>query len=119
MLRVAGCRSSGAGSTMAIIKFCGMTREEDVAVAVDLGIDAVGFVLWPGSPRHIAVDDAAALIAALPPDIIPVGVFVNPSGDDITRSIERAGIRVAQIHGIGGLASGHVECETWFAASLC
>src|SRR5688500_8727108 len=103
---------------MTFIKFCGMTREEDVAAAVDLGIDALGFVLWSGSPRHVALDRAAALIDALPAHVTPVGVFVNPSSDDIARAIGEAGIRVAQIHGMHQIVANDVECEMWFATSL-
>ncbi|MGH9174843.1 MAG: phosphoribosylanthranilate isomerase [Vicinamibacterales bacterium] len=95
-----------------------MTREEDVAAAVESGADALGFVLWPGSPRHVDVDRAAALIGVLPRDVTPVGVFVQPSRDDITRAVERAGIRVAQVHGTADVALSGVSCDVWVAASI-
>lgn len=104
---------------MTVIKFCGMTRAEDVATAIDAGADAVGFVLWPGSPRHVDVERAKVLISGLSSDITPVGVFVQPSREEITRAVEHAGIRVAQVHGVAdaALADG-VGCDVWFAASL-
>ena len=49
------------------IKVCGLTRIDDVAAAAAAGVDAVGFVLWPGSPRATTVATAAQLGAALPP----------------------------------------------------
>ena len=104
---------------MTFIKFCGMTREEDVRAAGDAGVNAVGFVLWPGSPRHVEVDRAKVLIGELAPDVTPVGVFVRPSRDDITRAVEHAGIRVAQVHGSADpTLAERGDCEVWFAVSL-
>ena len=90
---------------MTFIKFCGMTREDDLAVACDLGVDAVGFVLWPSSPRATTVTDLQRLVRRLPPEVIPVGVFVSPSADEISHARD-AGIRVAQIHGRGRVKPG-------------
>jgi phosphoribosylanthranilate isomerase len=102
---------------MTAIKFCGMTRAEDLAVAIAIGVDAVGFVLWPESPRYVDPNQAATLIEGLPQHITPVGVYVRPSDADITRGID-AGIRVAQIHGAPDASLERVPCEVWFAASL-
>jgi phosphoribosylanthranilate isomerase len=102
---------------MTHIKFCGMTRAEDVAAAIDLGVNAVGFVLWPGSPRHVDAVAAARLVRMLPPDITPVGVFVRPSDAEVERALSEIGIRVAQVHArsdVGRIAGG----EVWIAASL-
>ena len=49
------------------IKICGLTREEDLQTAVDAGADAVGFVFYGQSPRHIAPDAAGRLLAGVPP----------------------------------------------------
>jgi phosphoribosylanthranilate isomerase len=104
---------------MTRIKFCGVTRGEDLAVAVELGVDAVGFVLWPDSPRGISIETAARLIAGLPAAITPVGVFVRPSRDEVQRAIEVGGIRTAQIHGVADLSSiAGLRCDSWLAASL-
>jgi phosphoribosylanthranilate isomerase len=83
---------------MTAIKICGITREADAALAVQLGADAIGFVLWPNSPRHADLARVKMITAALPPFVMPVGVFVDPSADDIARAAQ-AGIRLAQIHG--------------------
>ncbi|WP_394424516.1 phosphoribosylanthranilate isomerase [Vreelandella stevensii] len=60
------------------IKFCGFTRHEDVAEAVALGVDALGFVMWPRSARGIDPDALAALAAPVPAFVTRVGLFVNP-----------------------------------------
>jgi phosphoribosylanthranilate isomerase len=80
------------------IKVCGITREDDARAAAGLGVHALGFVFWPGSPRAIAPARAAALIRILPPFITPVGVFVDPAAD-LVAECHAAGIRVAQIVG--------------------
>ena len=59
------------------IKICGLTREQDVRAAVDAGVDAVGFVFYPPSPRYVDARRAVALCALLPPFVTPVGLFVN------------------------------------------
>jgi phosphoribosylanthranilate isomerase len=99
------------------IKFCGMTRTQDVAEAIDLGVDALGFVFWPDSPRHVDFATASRLIGRLPPSITPVGVFVRPTEDEIDRAVRETGIRVAQVHAAAGPLRP-AACEVWLAASL-
>jgi len=103
---------------MTYIKFCGITREQDLATAVELGVSAVGFVLWPRSPRHVDVARVAGLVRMLPPAVVPVGVFVSPARDEIDRAIGEAGIRVAQVHGASRTPLEDLGCEVWIAASL-
>ena len=83
---------------MTAIKICGLTRREDAEAAVEFGAHALGFVLWPSSPRHASVAAVAAIVRHLPPFITPVGVFVNPTTEDIARAAD-AGVRLAQVHG--------------------
>ena len=59
------------------IKICGLTREADVDAAVEAGADAIGFVLWSGSARHVTLARAAELARRLPPFVTPVLLFVN------------------------------------------
>ncbi|MFM2009254.1 MAG: hypothetical protein RIR02_1204, partial [Pseudomonadota bacterium] len=61
------------------IKLCGLTRAEDVQLAVELGADALGFVFYPASPRAVDAKQAAQLLALLPPFVSAVGLFVNAS----------------------------------------
>lgn len=81
------------------VKICGITREEDALRAVRHGADAVGFILWPGSPRAISLERAAAIARVLPPFVLKVGVFVDASPDAIERAAATAGLDVAQLHG--------------------
>ncbi len=81
------------------IKICGLTREADVDDAVAAGADALGFVLYEKSPRHVSVARAAALIARLPPFITPVLLFVNAPADALQRAIQAVPQALLQFHG--------------------
>lgn len=81
------------------VKICGLTRAEDAHLAVALGADAVGFVLWSKSPRVVAPGRAAAIARSLPAFVTRVGVFVNASPDDVRRDVAEIGLDVAQLHG--------------------
>jgi len=81
------------------IKICGITRQEDARLAADLGADAIGFVFWPGSPRHVDIRHAAAIVRGLPPFVTPVGVFVNQSLDEIRTIARFVSLGVIQLHG--------------------
>ena len=82
------------------IKVCGITRIDDAAVAGRADVDAVGFVLWPGSPRAVTVDQAAQLGRALPPWTVRVGVFVAASVDAVAAAVAAAGLGAVQLHGV-------------------
>jgi phosphoribosylanthranilate isomerase len=85
--------------TNRVIKICGITRLSDALHAISHGAGALGFVFWPQSPRYIAPERAAAIIAALPPDVDAVGVFVNESVDGIRAIVATTGISAIQLHG--------------------
>ncbi|MSO50915.1 MAG: N-(5'-phosphoribosyl)anthranilate isomerase [Acidobacterium sp.] len=84
---------------MTTIKICGITRRGDAEAAVAFGANALGFVLWPASPRHTTTAAVAAIVRHLPPFVTPVGVFVNPSADDLAGAAD-SGLRLAQVHGL-------------------
>jgi phosphoribosylanthranilate isomerase len=82
------------------LKICGLTREADVGAAVAAGADAIGFVLWPDSPRAVSAARAAALGRLLPPWTARVGVMVAPSPDDAAAAVRDARLTALQLHGV-------------------
>ncbi len=81
------------------IKICGLTREADVDEAVDAGADALGFVLYARSPRHVTAQRAAELVARLPPFVTPVLLFVNASPAEVRLATELLPQALLQFHG--------------------
>ena len=81
------------------IKICGITREQDLDAVVVAGADAVGFVLYPKSPRYVSPVRAAALARRLPPFVTPVLLFVNANLDDILAATRLIPGALLQFHG--------------------
>lgn len=81
------------------IKICGLTREEDVDAAVAAGADAIGFVLYPKSPRAVTPQRAAELAKRLPPFITPVLLFVNAGATEVIAACAMIAGATAQFHG--------------------
>ena len=86
-------------TTRTRIKICGLTREEDVDAAVTAGADAVGFVMYEASPRHVTPERAAELARRLPPFITPVLLFVNASVAQIGAACDLIPTAFLQFHG--------------------
>jgi len=82
---------------MTAIKICGITRREDAELAASLGASFVGFVLWQDSPRAATLDTVRQITPSLPTTVTPVGVFVDPTADEVMAAAD-AGIQMAQIH---------------------
>jgi phosphoribosylanthranilate isomerase len=82
-----------------MVKICGITNREDALAAIEGGAAALGFNFYPASPRYIAPDQAAAIIAGLPSAIWKVGVFVDESPETMLRIARQAGLDIAQLHG--------------------
>ncbi|MFA5550258.1 MAG: phosphoribosylanthranilate isomerase [Trueperaceae bacterium] len=81
------------------IKVCGITREVDAEAAERAGADAVGFVFAKASKRHVSIERAAELAAALGPFVVRVGVFVDAPLHEVQRAVEVAGLDAVQLHG--------------------
>ena len=81
------------------IKICGLTREVDVDAGVASGADALGFVLYDKSPRHVTLDRARALVRQLPPFVTPVMLLVNASEAFIQEVIDALPQALLQFHG--------------------
>ncbi len=84
------------------VKICGLTREVDVDAAVGLGAQALGFVLYPPSPRAVTPERAGQLASRLPAFVTPVLLFVNASADEVLRACERVPGAWLQFHGDEG-----------------
>jgi len=86
------------------IKFCGLTDPADADAAVQAGAWALGVILWPGSRRHCRTAVAARIAAAHRRRTQIVGVFVNPTLDQVARAAEEIGLTMLQLHGDEGPA---------------
>jgi phosphoribosylanthranilate isomerase len=84
------------------IKFCGITNLDDARRAHDAGAWAIGLVLWPRSPRHCPPPVAAEIAARLKRRLEIVGVFVNPTLDQLTQRSDELGLTAIQLHGDEG-----------------
>jgi phosphoribosylanthranilate isomerase len=81
------------------IKICGLTRESDVATAVEAGADALGFVLYDKSARHVSLARATELARGLPPFVTPVLLLVNATPAEVGRAVEALPRALLQFHG--------------------
>jgi len=82
------------------VKVCGITSYEDAAMALDQGVDALGFNFFPASPRYLKPSDARSIIRRLPPFVTTVGLFVNVDHPDkVSEMAYIAGVQVLQLHG--------------------
>jgi len=80
------------------VKICGITNLGDALVARDAGAWAIGFNFYPGSPRYVAAEDAATIIAEIE-GVVCVGVFVNEDADNVRAIAAQAGLHALQFHG--------------------
>ena len=81
------------------IKICGLTRAQDVIAALEAGVDAVGFVFYPPSPRYVPFDRAAELAGLLPPFVTATGLFVDPKAEFVAEALRRVPLQWLQFHG--------------------
>jgi phosphoribosylanthranilate isomerase len=84
---------------MVKVKICGITSLEDALIAVETGADALGFVFYPASPRHVSPEQAAEIIQNLPPFVQTVGLFVNEAVATVNATADLCGLDVVQLHG--------------------
>lgn len=80
-------------------KICGITRVEDALIAAEAGADAIGLVFYAKSPRAVSIQQARAIVAALPPFVTTVGLFVNASRCELNETLDAVPLDVLQFHG--------------------
>lgn len=78
---------------------CGMTRADDVTHAINLGVDALGFIFYSQSPRHVTLESARLLLKDIPPFVTTVAVLVNPEYAFVQQLLEELPIQLLQFHG--------------------
>ena len=81
------------------VKICGITRVEDGITCARLGADAIGLVFYAPSPRHVSVDQARAIMAALPPFVTTVGLFVDAAPTEVHAVLAQLPLDMLQFHG--------------------
>ena len=81
------------------VKICGITRMQDLHAACNAGADALGFVFYEKSPRHLSIAAAAALVRQLPPFVQAVGLFVNAEPAFVESVLQDVPLDVLQFHG--------------------
>jgi phosphoribosylanthranilate isomerase len=81
------------------VKICGITRVDDALAAVREGADAIGLNFWPGTPRRVDFDRAREIVAALPPFVARVGLFVDPASDEVRAALGAVALDALQFHG--------------------
>lgn len=81
------------------VKICGITRMEDLQAACAAGADALGFVFYAKSPRHVEIAQAAALVQALPPFVQSVGLFVDAAPAYLREVLAAVPLDLLQFHG--------------------
>lgn len=84
---------------MTEIKICGITNHRDAQFTADSGVHALGFILYPPSPRYVTPEKVRSIVDALPPELIRVGVFVNQPEDEIRDIITFCNLDLLQLHG--------------------
>jgi len=84
---------------MTRIKICGITRVEDVMDAVQNGADALGLVFYTKSPRHVGINQAVQLTGVVFPFVTLVGLFVNPTAEEVREVLNAVPLDVLQFHG--------------------
>jgi phosphoribosylanthranilate isomerase len=81
------------------VKICGVCRAEDAAAAARAGADAVGIVLYPNADRCVSTEQARAIVAAIPAFVVPVGLFVNSTAEEIRGVQSALGLGAVQLQG--------------------
>jgi phosphoribosylanthranilate isomerase len=91
------------------IKVCGITRPQDALVAVQEGVDALGLVFYPSSPRYVSIAMAEDIVRTVPAFVSVVALFVDACADDVREVMRRVQPDLLQFHG----AESAAYCESF------
>ncbi len=81
------------------VKICGFTQAKDAVAAANLGVDAIGLVFYPPSPRHVSIEQAKEIVGALPAFVTVVALFVDEQESQIREVLSHVSIDCIQFHG--------------------
>jgi len=81
------------------IKICGIMSVDDALTVVRAGADAIGLNFYPPSPRYVSLDTARRIVAAVPKEIVKVGLFVNAPPTDVCQTFDDLHLDLIQLHG--------------------
>ncbi|MHC8491108.1 phosphoribosylanthranilate isomerase [Thalassospira sp. SM2505] len=82
-----------------MVKICGINSEDALIAAMSAGADALGYVFFPPSPRHISLNGAKTLTKRVPNSILKVGLFVEAGDEALETAIAAGNLDVIQLHG--------------------
>lgn len=91
------------------VKICGIANRADLEAVAAMQPNALGFILWPGSPRYVDPAELASWLRTVATNALKVGVFVEPDLGEAARLARRIGLDVVQVH--GAIASTALEIE--------
>jgi len=86
-------------ATVPKVKICGLSEPNTLTAAIEAGADFIGLVFYPASPRHVEIDVAKYLTSFIPDNVQSVGLFVDPSDADLTRTLHDVPLKMIQLHG--------------------
>lgn len=81
------------------VKICGLSTPETITAAIEAGTDFVGLVFYPPSPRHVDIDVAKYLASFIPPNVKKVGLFVDPTNQELEQILNNVQLDCVQLHG--------------------
>lgn len=84
---------------MKSVKICGLSEPETLSTTIDAGARYVGFVFYPPSPRNVSFDTAWNLARAVPTGVRSVGLFVDPTDEQLERIVTGIQLDMIQLHG--------------------
>ena len=98
------------------VKICGFTQAKDAVAAANLGVDAIGLVFYPPSPRHVSIEQAKEIVEALPAFVTVVALFVDEQESQIREVLSHVSIDCIQFHGDESAAQCRVYNKPYMKA---